>query len=159
MREHQVTRQLQWGGRGHAGNTQPSPSHVPSVGRQEPEPQESLREAWFAWDPCEHPLGAGGHFQLLQFLHSRAAHLAFAVFHWQKTHRVPTTGFNSWDVTGSRAGTLTSSNKVVETWAGAGAVWPPVKDAGNRRGRGGGSRGRITGVKYTLGGGAKQEEC
>lgn len=75
------------------------------------------------------------------------------------THRVPTTGFNSWDVTGSRVGTLTSSNKVVETWAGAGAVWPPVRDAGNWRGWGGGTRGRNTDVKYILGGGAKQEEC
>lgn len=43
------------------GNTQPSPSQVPSVGQQGAEPRESLREAWFPWDPYGHPLGAGGH--------------------------------------------------------------------------------------------------
>ena len=78
------------------------------------------------------PLGqedTGNHLQLLQ-LPQGTAHFASAVFHWQKTHRVPTPGFKGWDVRGSRAGTLTSSNKMAETWAGAGAVWPPVTDTG-----------------------------
>ena len=107
------------------------------------------------------PLGqedTGNHLQLLQ-LPQGTAHFASAVFHWQKTHRVPTPGFKGWDVRGSRAGTLTSSNKMAETWAGAGAVWPPVTDTGNQRGGGGGTGGRVTNVKYILGGGAKQEEC
>ena len=107
------------------------------------------------------PLGqedTGNHLQLLQLPHG-TAHFASAVFHWQKTHRVPTPGFKGWDVRGSRAGTLTSSNKMAETWAGAGAVWPPVTDTGNQRGWGGGTRGRVTNIKYILGGGAKQEEC
>ena len=41
------------------------------------------------------PLGqedTGNHLQLLQLPHG-TAHFASAVFHWQKTHRVPTPGF------------------------------------------------------------------
>lgn len=52
-----------------------------------------------------------------------------------------------------------SSNKTAETWAGAGAVQPPVTDTGNQQGWGGGTRERITNVKYILGGGAKKEKC
>lgn len=71
----------------------------------------------------------------------------------------PRPASRAWDVTGSRAGTLMSSNKTAETWAGAGAVQPPVTDTGNQQGWGGGTRERITNVKYILGGGAKKEEC